>query len=102
MDIGILSPSFAELPQSVQPGQIFTLVASTAPNARCVGQVMFRNVPPVALDEQTATGGTCAWTVEVPPTLRNGSGSVAIDVSRNGQGWSLAGVFYVNAPGESR
>lgn len=102
MDIGILSPSFAALPQSVQPGQSFTLAASTATNARCVGQVTFRNEPPVNLDEQTAVGGACTWTVEVPPTLRNGSGSVWIDVSRSGQGWFLAGVFYVNAPGESR
>ena len=102
MDIGILSPSFAELPQSVQPGQSFRLVASTAPNAQCVGQVTFRHLPPVVLDEQSASGGVCAWIVEVPPTLRNGNASIAIDISRGGQGWFLAGVFYVNAPGESR
>jgi hypothetical protein len=102
MDSGILLPSFSDLPLSVQPGQSFPLVASTAPGAQCVGRVTFRNLPPIDLDAQTADGGTCTWTIDVPPTARPGDAIIGIDISRSGQGWALAGVVYVNAVGEFR
>ncbi len=102
MDVGILLPSFSDLPLSVQPGQSFPLTANTAPGAQCVGQVMFRGQPTIELEAQPAPGGTCTWTVDVPPMTRPGTATIGIDVSRSGQGWSLAGVFYVNPVGESR
>ena len=102
VDIGILLPSFTDLPLSVQPGQSFPLIANTAPGASCVGQVTFRDLPPIALDAQTASNGTCTWTVAVPPVTRPGTATIGIGISRSGQDWSLAGVFYVNAYGESR
>ena len=102
VDIGILLPSFSDLPFSVQPGQSFPLIANTAPGASCVGQVTFRDHPPIDLEAQTAPGGICTWTVTVPPTTRPGTATVGIGISRSGQDWSLAGVFYVNAYGENR
>ena len=66
MDIGILTPSFSELPRSAWPGETFVIGVSTAPGARCSGQVSFRDHPPIDLDEQPAPGGACSWTVTVP------------------------------------
>ena len=63
MDVGILTPSFSELPGSVLPGDTFTIGVSTAPGARCTGQVTFRDHPPIDLEEAAAPGGTCAWTI---------------------------------------
>jgi hypothetical protein len=102
MDLGILSPSFTALPLSVQPDQRFDIGVSTAPGATCVGQLTFRDEPPIELEAMTATGGTCGWTVDVPPTARPGTATVGVDFARSGQGWALAGVLYVNAVGESR
>ena len=102
MDLGILSPSFTALPLSVQPGQRFDIGVSTAPGATCVGQLAFRNEQPIELEETTATGGACGWTVDVPPTARPGTGTIGVDIARRGQGWSLAGVLYVSPVGESR
>jgi hypothetical protein len=102
MDVGILLPSFYELPMAVNPGETFTIGASTAPGARCAGQLSFRNLPPIDLEAVAAPGGACAWTVTVPPTTRNGNGTIAIDISRNGQRWALYGVVYVRPVGESR
>jgi hypothetical protein len=102
VDIGILLPSFTDLPFSVQPGQSFPLIANTAPGASCVGQVTFRDLPPIVLDAQTAPNGVCTWTVAVPPVTRPGTATISIGLNRSGQNWSLAGVFYVNAVGESR
>lgn len=102
VDIGILLPTFSGLPLSVQPGQSFPLIVNTAPGARCVGQVTFRDHPPIELEAQAASDGTCTWTVDVPPTTRPSTAIIGIGLSRSGQNWSLAGVFYVGAIGESR
>ena len=102
MDVGITSPSFSELPSSLQPGQEFTITAATAPGARCVGWILFRNQPPIALDSQPAPGGSCSWTVTVPPTARAGTANIGIEISRNGQSWALYGVTYVGWVGERR
>ncbi|MGE3911038.1 MAG: hypothetical protein AB7K36_16895 [Chloroflexota bacterium] len=102
MDIGIVSPAFSDLPESVQPGQEFIITAVTAPGARCGGWLMFRNHPLITLDAQLAPARTCSWTVTVPLTTRPGSATIGIDVSRNGQQWALYGVTYVTAVGESR
>jgi len=40
--------------------------------------------------------------VDVPPTVRPSTSTISIDISRSGQGWFLAGVFYVTAPDEPR
>jgi hypothetical protein len=101
MDIGIVLPSFSDLPLSVQPGQSFPLVASTAPGAQCVGHVTFRGFPTADLDPQTASDGTCAWTVAVPQNAMPGTATLGVDISRSGQGWSLAGVVYVAPVGGS-
>jgi hypothetical protein len=101
MDIGIVLPSFSDLPLSVEPGQSFPLVASTAPGAECVGHVTFRGFPTADLDPQTATDGTCAWTVAVPQNAMPGTATLGVDISRSGQGWSLAGVVYVSPVGGS-
>ena len=95
MDIGILSPSFPDLPLALQPGQSFPLVAAIATGSQCVGHVTFRGFPTIDLDPQTASGGTCTWTVDVPPTARPGTATLSVDISRSGQDWSLAGVVYV-------
>jgi len=102
MDIDLVSPTFSELPSSVQPGQQFTVTAATATGARCVGELTFRNQPPIALDDQPAPAGACSWAVTVPLTARPGSGTVAVQVSRNGQTWGLYGITYVSPVGESR
>src|SRR5262245_15619679 len=78
MDIGILSPSFIELPRSVLPGDTFVVGVSTAPGARCSGQVAFRDHPPIDLEEVPAPGGSCSWTVTVPPTVRPSTGTIVV------------------------
>ena len=102
MDIGILTPSFSELPRSVWPGETFAVGVSTAPGARCSGQVAFRDHPPIDLEEVRAPGGTCAWTVAVPPTVRPSTGTIVIPITRSGQWWTLHGIVYVRPVGESR
>jgi hypothetical protein len=102
MDVDIFSPSFTALPLSVQPGQRFDIGVATAPGATCVGRLTFRNEPTIELEATTAIGGACGWTVDVPPTARPGTGTIGVDIARRGQGWSLAGVLYVNPVGESR
>src|SRR4051812_377640 len=106
MDIGIVSPSFSELPISVQPGQTFTIGVSTAPDATCAGSVTFRTPPTteptIELPAMTAAGGICSWTVEVPPTTNPGVGTIGVDIARSGQGWAFSGVVYVSPPGENR
>jgi hypothetical protein len=102
MDYGILLPSFSDLPLSVQPGQSFPLIVNTAPGTQCVGRVDFRGEPTIELDAQPAPSGTCAWTIDVPQTARPGTAIIGIDFNRGGQDWSLAGVTFVNAIGESR
>src|SRR5438105_4106128 len=72
-DVDILLPEFSDLPLSVQPGQSFPLMATTAPGAQCVGHVTFRGLPTTDLDAQTASGGLCTWAVDVPPTARPGT-----------------------------
>jgi hypothetical protein len=102
MDVDIVSPAFADLPLSVGPGEQLVVDMTTAPGARCSGHVAFRDQPPIDLGELPATGGTCSWPVEVPPTARPGTATITIDITRNGQGWTLYGVVYVRAVGESR
>ena len=102
MDVGILTPSFGELPRSISPGETFVVGVSTAPGARCSGQVAFRDHPPIDLEEVAAPGGTCSWAVTVPPTVRLGTATIEIPITRNGQWWTLNGVVYVRPVGESR
>lgn len=102
MDIGILTPAFSELPRSVLPGETFAVGVSTAPGARCSGQVTFRDHPPVALDEVPAPGGTCSWTVTVPATVRPSTATLEIPITRSGQWWTLYGIVYVPPVGETR
>jgi hypothetical protein len=102
MDIGIVSPSFIDLPMSVEPGQQFILTVSTAPGAGCAGRIDFRNQPQIDLDGQPARAGTCSWPVDVPPTVRPSTAIIEIDLSRSGQSWTLNGIVYVRAPGEPR
>ncbi|MFN8635894.1 MAG: hypothetical protein U0893_18750 [Chloroflexota bacterium] len=102
MDVGIMLPSFSELPYSVLPGQSFTIGVTTAPGARCAGTMTFRGQQPIELADSPAPGGSCAWTVEVPPDARPGTGVVAVDLSRSGQHWGLSGVVYVSPVGEYR
>lgn len=102
MDVGIVLPSFYALPYTVQPGQTFEIGVSTAPGARCYGSVSFRAQQPIELETQAAPSGTCAWTVQVPGNQRLGTGTIAVNLARNGQSWNLYGVVYVNALGESR
>ena len=102
MDIGILTPSFSDLPRSVLPGDTFTVGVSTAPGARCSGQVTFRDHPPIDLDEVAATGGACAWSVTAPPTVRSSTATIVVPITRSGQWWTLYGIVYVRPVGESR
>ena len=102
MDVGILTPSFGELPRSVSPGETFAIGASTAPGARCSGQVAFRDHPPIDLEEVAAPGGTCSWTVSVPPTVRPSTGTIVVPITRSGQWWTLYGIVYVRPVGEGR
>ena len=102
MDVGILTPSFSELPGSVLPGDTFTIGVSTAPGARCTGQVTFRDHPPIDLEEAAAPGGTCSWTIMVPPTVRSSTATIVIPITRSGQWWTLYGIVYVRPVGESR
>lgn len=103
MDIGILTPSFSQLPRSsLLPGQTFTIGVATVPGARCAGQVSFRDVPPIDLDEVAAPAGACSWDVTVPPTVRPSTGTIVVPISRSGQSWTLYGIVYVRPVGESR
>jgi hypothetical protein len=102
MDIGILSPTFSQLPSSVLPGETFEIGVSTAPGARCTGQVTFRDQPPIDLDEAPAPSGTCSWSVTVPTTTRPGTATIVIPITRSGQWWTLHGIVYVRPVGESR
>jgi hypothetical protein len=101
MDIGILSPSFSQLPGSVLPGETFEIGVSTAPGARCTGQVTFRDHPPIDLDEAPAPRGICSWSVTVPPTTRPSTGTIVIPITRSGQWWTLHGIVYVRPVGEA-
>ena len=102
MDIGILAPSFSELPRSALPGETFAVGVSTAPGARCSGQVTFRDHPPIDLEEVPAPGGSCSWSVTVPPTVRPSTATLVIPITRSGQWWTLHGIVYVPPVGESR
>jgi hypothetical protein len=102
MDLGILSPSFRDLPYSVQPGQELTITAQTANGARCAGWIVFRNQPPMALESQPAPAAVCSWTVTVPPTARAGTANIGIEITRSGQSWALYGITYVSPVGEQR
>ena len=103
MDIGILTPSFSDLPgSSLLPGDSFTIGVSTAPGARCHGQVTFRDHPPIDLEEMAAPGGVCSWSVSVPPTVRPSTGTIVVPITRSGQWWTLYGIVYVRPVGESR
>lgn len=102
MDIGILSPSFSELPRSARPGETFAVGVATAPGARCSGQVTFRDHPPIDLEEVPAPGGSCSWSVTVPPTVRPSTATLVIPITRSGQWWTLHGIVYVPPVGESR
>lgn len=102
MDLGILSPSFRDLPSSLTPGQEFTITAVTAPGTRCAGWIIFRNLPPVALDSQAAPSGACSWSVTVPPTARAGTANIGVEITRSGQSWALYGITYVGWVGERR
>jgi hypothetical protein len=99
MDIGILTPSFSELPRSALPGETFVIGVSTAPGARCSGQVSFRDHPPIDLEEVPAPGGVCSWTVTVPPTVRPSTGTIVIPITRSGQWWTLYGIIYIRQVG---
>lgn len=102
MDLGILSPSFTALPTMLKPGQEFTITAATATGARCGGWIVFRNLPPIELENQPAPAATCSWTVTVPPTARAGTANIGIEITRNGQSWALYGITYVSPIGENR
>ncbi len=102
MDIGILTPSFSALPQTVPSGQPFDIGVATAPGARCSGVATFRHHPPIELAEVMAPGGACAWTVDVPSTVRSGTGTIVVTITRSGQSWGLTGIVYVSAIGEPR
>jgi hypothetical protein len=102
MDVGILTPSFSNLPLSVQPGETFVVGVSTAPGARCSGQVTFRDHPPIDLEQVAAPGAACTWSVTVPPTVRPSTATIVVPITRSGQWWTLHGVVYVRPVGESR
>lgn len=102
MDVGILTPAFTQLPLSVQPGQQFVIGVATAAGARCVGTLQFRDHPSIELAATPAPGGTCSWTVDVPPTVRPSTGIVTIDLSNGGQHWRLVGTLWVSVVGENR
>jgi hypothetical protein len=102
VDVGILGPSFSELPRTVEPGQTFTIGASTAPGARCSGQITFRDHPPIDLEEIAAPAGTCSWNVTVPGTVRSSTAIIVIPITRSGQWWTLYGIVFVSPVGESR
>jgi hypothetical protein len=103
MDIGILTPSFSDLPRSsLLPGETFSVGVSTAPGARCSGTVTFRDHPQIDLGEAAAPGGACGWDVTIPPTVRPSTGTLVIPIARNGQSWTLYGIVYVRPVGESR
>ena len=102
MDVGILTPSFSELPRAVSPGDTFAIGVATAPGARCSAQVTFQNHPPIDLDEVPAPGGACTWTVTVPPDQRPSTATIVVPITRSGQWWTLYGIVYVRPVGESR
>ncbi|MCC7371245.1 MAG: hypothetical protein IT306_22705 [Chloroflexi bacterium] len=102
MDLGILSPSFRDLPSSVAPGQEFTINAVTVNGASCTGSIAFRGEPVIELAGQAASGDVCSWTVTAPTTARPGTANIGIGLTRNGQQWALYGITYVAPIGESR
>ena len=102
MDVGILTPTFSELPLSVKPGDTFVVGVATAPGARCSGQMAFRNQPPIELGEMPAPRGSCSWSVDVPPAAYPGTGTLVVDIARSGQTWALFGVVYVSPVGAAR
>jgi hypothetical protein len=102
MDVSILTPSFSQLPRTVHPGEQFTIGALTAAGAQCVGTLEFRDHPVIELSAMPAPGGECAWTVDVPPTVRPSTGIIMIDLSKGGQSWQLAGTLWVSVVGENR
>ena len=57
---------------------------------------------PIDLEEAAAPGGTCSWTIMVPPTVRSSTATIVIPITRSGQWWTLYGVVYVRPVGESR
>ena len=102
MDVGLVTPSFTELPLAVQPGDTFVVGVSTAPGARCSARWTFRNLPPIDLEEISAPAATCSWSVTVPPTVRPSTATIVVPLTRSGQWWTLYGVVYVRPVGESR
>ena len=102
MDVSILTPSFSQLPRTVQPGEQFTIGALTAAGAQCEGTLVFRDHPVIELSAMRAPGGECTWTVDVPPTVRPSTGIITIDLSKGGQSWKLFGTLWVSVVGENR
>jgi len=102
MDVEVTSSDVTEIPLSVQPGQTFTIGIDAAPGAHCAGTITFRGPPPIDLPDVVANGEICSWSVTTPPIARQGTAIVDTQVSKNGQSWRVAGVVYVNPPGESR
>lgn len=102
MDVGIVTPSFSELPRAVSPGDTFAIGVATAPGARCSGQVSFQGHEPIDLEEMPAPGGSCSWTVTVPTNVRPSTATIVVPLTRSGQWWTLYGIVYVRPVGESR
>jgi hypothetical protein len=102
MDVEVTSSDVTEIPLSVQPGQTFTIGIDAAPGAHCAGTITFRGPPPIELPDVVANGEICSWSVTTPTIARQGTAIVDTQVSKNGQSWRVAGVVYVNPPGESR
>lgn len=102
IDVGLANLAFSALPLSVEPAATFEIGVEAAPGVTCSGEVAFREQPPIALDPVAADGGTCRWSVTVPPAARPGSARIAVEVARSGQLGRLYGVVYVNPLGESR
>jgi hypothetical protein len=102
MDVEVTSSDITDIPLSVQPGQTFTIGIDAAPGAHCAGTITFRGPPPIELPDVVANGEICSWSVTTPTIARQGTAIVDTQVSKNGQSWRVAGVVYVNPPGESR
>jgi hypothetical protein len=102
MDVTVTSADVTDIPLSVQPGQTFTVTIHAATGAHCAGTITFRGPPPMELADVAANGEVCAWSVTTPDIARQGTAIVDTQVTKNGQSWRVAGVVYVNPPGESR
>jgi hypothetical protein len=102
MDTAVTSADISDLPLSVQPGQAFTIGIDAAPGAHCAGTITFRGPPPMELPDVAANGEVCSWSITAPVTARQGTAIIDTQVTKNGQSWRVAGVVYVNPPGESR